>query len=71
MIERRKTTRKRTTFTVEQLYVLEHYFGRSQYVGAVERARLSVMLGLEEMQIKIWFQNRRIRWRRDENRRAT
>ncbi|CAB3404458.1 unnamed protein product [Caenorhabditis bovis] len=62
-----KRPRKRTTFSVEQLVLLEQYFSQRQYICADERARLSIRLGLEEVQIKIWFQNRRIRWRRDLN----
>ncbi|CAI2339803.1 unnamed protein product [Caenorhabditis sp. 36 PRJEB53466] len=59
--------RRRTTFTVEQLYLLEMYFAQSQYVGCEERERLARMLSLDEYQVKIWFQNRRIRMRREAN----
>ncbi|CAO4364564.1 Protein CBR-CEH-7 [Caenorhabditis briggsae] len=59
--------RRRTTFTVEQLYLLEMYFAQSQYVGCEERERLARILSLDEYQVKIWFQNRRIRMRRDAN----
>lgn len=49
--------RRRTTFTVEQLYLLEMYFAQSQYVGCDERERLARILSLDEYQVSIVFRN--------------
>lgn len=47
--------RRRTTFTVEQLYLLEMYFAQSQYVGCEERERLARLLSLDEYQVCFLF----------------
>lgn len=54
----------RTIFTVKQLEKLEHEFDRQQYMVGAERYYLAVELGLTETQVKVWFQNRRIKWRK-------
>ena len=55
---------KRTIFTVEQLERLEREFTRQQYMVGGQRFYLSKELGLTETQVKVWFQNRRIKWRK-------
>ena len=57
-------SRARTIFTEEQLDELESAFERNQYVIGDERVYLAERLGLEVKQVKIWFQNRRIKHRR-------
>ncbi|CAF1515220.1 unnamed protein product, partial [Adineta steineri] len=54
----------RTIFTPEQLERLETEFEKQQYMVGNERLYLAKKLDLSEAQIKIWFQNRRIKWRR-------
>ena len=54
----------RTIFTVEQLERLEREFARQQYMVGGQRFYLSKELGLTETQVKVWFQNRRIKWRK-------
>lgn len=54
----------RTIFTVEQLERLEREFSRQQYMVGGQRFYLSKELGLTETQVKVWFQNRRIKWRK-------
>ena len=57
--------RKRTIFTSDQLKRLESAFDRQQYLVGTERECLARELNLSETQVKIWFQNRRIKWRKE------
>jgi hypothetical protein len=59
--------RMRTIFTQEQLDKLEVEFLRQQYMVGSERSYLANKLNLTEAQVKIWFQNRRIKHRKTEN----
>ncbi|XP_057329348.1 homeobox even-skipped homolog protein 2-like [Microplitis mediator] len=59
-----KTKRVRTIFTAEQLERLEGEFARTQYMVGPERLYLAHSLRLTEAQVKVWFQNRRIKWRK-------
>ncbi len=56
--------RLRTIFTQSQLDILEVEFNKQQYMVGNERTYLAETLGLAESQVKIWFQNRRIKWRK-------
>uniref|UniRef100_A0AC35UC50 Homeobox domain-containing protein n=1 Tax=Rhabditophanes sp. KR3021 TaxID=114890 RepID=A0AC35UC50_9BILA len=57
--------RPRTTFTSEQLIKLENEFSQTKYLSRPRRYRLAQELMLSETQIKIWFQNRRMKSRRN------
>ncbi|XP_044007361.1 homeobox protein Hox-D3-like [Aphidius gifuensis] len=59
-----KSKRIRTIFTAEQLERLEGEFTRTQYMVGPERLYLAHSLRLTEAQVKVWFQNRRIKWRK-------
>ncbi|XP_072114610.1 uncharacterized protein [Mobula birostris] len=59
-----KICKGRTTFTAEQLKVLLHRFQLQRYVSASERQDLANALGLSSQQVKIWFQNRRMKVKR-------
>ncbi|KAG9343980.1 hypothetical protein JZ751_012455 [Albula glossodonta] len=59
-----KSKRMRTSFTNEQLSRLEKEFARQQYMVGSERFILASALHLTEAQVKVWFQNRRIKWRK-------
>ncbi|XP_033610768.1 homeobox protein Nkx-6.1 isoform X2 [Cryptotermes secundus] len=59
-----KSKRVRTIFTPEQLERLEAEFKRQQYMVGPERLYLAHTLQLTEAQVKVWFQNRRIKWRK-------
>ncbi|XP_073244512.1 ventral anterior homeobox 2-like [Porites lutea] len=61
----KKKRQKRTIFTCEQLSRLESLFEEQQYIVGTERQQLAEALNLSETQIKIWFQNRRIKWRKE------
>ncbi|KAK0157508.1 hypothetical protein PV328_011248 [Microctonus aethiopoides] len=63
-INQNKSKRVRTIFTAEQLERLESEFARTQYMVGPERLYLAHSLGLTEAQVKVWFQNRRIKWRK-------
>uniref|UniRef100_A0A8C0IIM4 Homeobox domain-containing protein n=1 Tax=Bubo bubo TaxID=30461 RepID=A0A8C0IIM4_BUBBB len=59
-----KAKRVRTIFTSDQLARLEKEFARQQYMVGTERCLLASSLHLTEEQVKVWFQNRRIKWRK-------
>uniref|UniRef100_A0A8C3NC25 Uncharacterized protein n=1 Tax=Geospiza parvula TaxID=87175 RepID=A0A8C3NC25_GEOPR len=56
--------RVRTVFKPEQLERLEQEFLKQQYMVGTERVDLAATLHLTETQVKVWFQNRRIKWRK-------
>ncbi|KAM4719599.1 homeobox protein pnx [Anableps anableps] len=60
-----KSRRIRTAFTLEQLQVLERSFQRSHYLSVLERNTIAAALRLSETQVKIWFQNRRTKWKKE------
>ncbi|XP_063697605.1 segmentation polarity homeobox protein engrailed [Culicoides brevitarsis] len=51
--------RPRTAFSSEQLARLKREFNENRYLTERRRQALSAELGLNEAQIKIWFQNKR------------
>ncbi|XP_075886507.1 homeobox protein engrailed-1a-like [Nelusetta ayraudi] len=55
----REDKRPRTAFTAEQLQRLKGEFQVSRYITEQRRQALAQELGLNESQIKIWFQNKR------------
>lgn len=59
-----KVRRARTAFTYEQLVALENKFRTTRYLSVCERLNLALSLSLTETQVKIWFQNRRTKWKK-------
>ncbi|XP_076065462.1 uncharacterized protein LOC143039388 isoform X2 [Oratosquilla oratoria] len=59
-----KSRRRRTAFTSEQLMELEREFQTKKYLTLSERSHIAQTLNLSEVQVKIWFQNRRAKWKR-------
>ncbi|XP_028170674.1 homeobox protein ceh-2-like [Ostrinia furnacalis] len=57
--------RKRTAFSTEQALALEQLFQAQQFVTKEERCTLEQRLGVNEQAIKVWFQNRRLRFKKE------
>ncbi|NWW12235.1 VEX1 protein, partial [Oreocharis arfaki] len=56
--------RSRTKFSAAQLQELERSFREQRYIRAGEKQRLAAVLDLSQSQIKTWFQNRRMKFKR-------
>ncbi|KAM7540171.1 hypothetical protein Aperf_G00000042154 [Anoplocephala perfoliata] len=59
-----KRKHTRPTFSGQQIFALEKMFEQTKYLAGPERARLALLLGMSESQVKVWFQNRRTKWRK-------
>ncbi|XP_066157583.1 homeobox protein Hox-A3-like [Euwallacea fornicatus] len=55
--------RSRTQYTSFQLMALEKEFQKGKYLCRAKRIQLSQELNLTEKQIKVWFQNRRMKFK--------
>lgn len=64
-LQRQRTRRKpRVLFSQQQVYELERRFKQQRYLSAPEREQLATTLKLTSTQVKIWFQNRRYKCKR-------
>ncbi|NXS83372.1 NKX25 protein, partial [Erpornis zantholeuca] len=60
----RKRRKPRVLFSQAQVYELERRFKQQKYLSAPERDHLANVLKLTSTQVKIWFQNRRYKCKR-------
>lgn len=66
----RTSDKYRMVYSDYQRLELEKEFCTSTFVTSERKAELSTMLNLTERQIKIWFQNRRAKDRRDKHKKS-
>ncbi|XP_072177273.1 uncharacterized protein [Diadema setosum] len=52
-------SKKRTSFTHDQVHAMEVRFEQQRYLTSVERKELAALIGLDDNTVKVWFQNRR------------
>ena len=62
---KKRNKRNRTSYTTEQLKILERTFARTKYINTEHRKELAESLNIGEKCIKVWFQNRRMKEKRE------
>ncbi|XP_059386182.1 homeobox protein Dlx4b-like isoform X2 [Carassius carassius] len=60
----KKIRKPRTIYSSVQLHALHQRFQQTQYLALPERADLAAKLGLTQTQVKIWFQNKRSKYKK-------
>merc|ERR1719187_2612796 len=63
---KRKKSWTRAVFSNLQRKGLEKRFQIQKYITKPDRRQLAASLGLTDAQVKVWFQNRRMKWRHQE-----
>ncbi|EDO43513.1 predicted protein, partial [Nematostella vectensis] len=63
--ESRRFRRIRTVFTRDQLQKLEDRFKHDKYLSTQDRNEFARSLQLTPLQLKTWYQNRRMKWKKD------
>lgn len=64
----RRGMMRRAVFSDNQRIGLEKRFQLQKYISKPDRKKLAEKLGLRDSQVKIWFQNRRMKWRNSKER---
>nr|KAF6448162.1 notochord homeobox [Rousettus aegyptiacus] len=62
----RPQKRVRTMFNLEQLEELEKVFAKQHNLVGKNRAQLAARLKLTENQVRVWFQNRRVKYQKQQ-----
>ncbi|XP_033935581.1 homeobox protein Dlx4a-like [Pseudochaenichthys georgianus] len=60
----KKVRKPRTIYSSLQLQNLNQRFQQTQYLALPERAELAAQMGLTQTQVKIWFQNKRSKYKK-------
>ncbi len=64
LLKQKSKRKPRILFSQAQVYELERRFKQQRYLSAPERDQLATTLKMSPQQVKIWFQNRRYKLKR-------
>ncbi|XP_026675342.1 pituitary homeobox 2 isoform X2 [Ceratina calcarata] len=62
--KKKRPRRQRTHFTTHQLHYLEASFTKNRYPDMTLREEIGVCIKLPEPRVRVWFKNRRAKWRK-------